>query len=558
MPASTIIQLRRGTAASWTSANPILAQGEEGYETDTGKIKIGDGVTAWASLPYGGPIGPAQTNVIESYGDGSDGNVTISSGVTTLTKDMYYNNLTINGTGQINIVGYRIFVAGILDISAAGVAAIYSNGGNGSNSASQTGGAVGAASASVTVGGSGAATAGATGVIGAGVQAGTATAGGNGGASNTAGASGAGGPNAGPTAGAVGRAGTATTNVLPIRRYEQDLLRGISLIVAGGGGPGGSAGSGDGTTVGNSCGGGGGGGGGGIVAIWANTINRDGSTAASAIQAMGGRGGNGRNGMGTYTFTIPAGSTASVGDTYMGPNGNIYIVTVPLINTATSLVTQISTSGTPTNTGTLTVITGTGSATITYTAVATTSSAAVANAGIGGGGGGSGGAGGWIFLQYANLTGNTATNALDASGGNGGIGGNGANNYTFTITAGQTASIGATLTNNGQTFYVTTTLTGAQTTLVTVGTGAPTASGSLTFQNGTHSAGPVVYSSFTSGTTAAGANGGSGGNGGRITLLQVTTSTGSESFTGTGSAGNAASGIFGGNIGAGAINRVNL
>jgi len=47
-----MIQIRRDTAANWTSANPILAQGELGAETDTSKIKIGDGTTAWASLSY--------------------------------------------------------------------------------------------------------------------------------------------------------------------------------------------------------------------------------------------------------------------------------------------------------------------------------------------------------------------------------------------------------------------------------------------------------------------------------------------------------------------------
>ena len=52
MPAVTI-QVRRDTAANWTSANPTLAQGEWAYETDTNKIKIGNGSTAWASLPYG-------------------------------------------------------------------------------------------------------------------------------------------------------------------------------------------------------------------------------------------------------------------------------------------------------------------------------------------------------------------------------------------------------------------------------------------------------------------------------------------------------------------------
>lgn len=45
------IQVRRGTAAQWTAANPILASGEIGFETDTGKIKVGNGSAAWGSLP---------------------------------------------------------------------------------------------------------------------------------------------------------------------------------------------------------------------------------------------------------------------------------------------------------------------------------------------------------------------------------------------------------------------------------------------------------------------------------------------------------------------------
>ena len=56
------IQYRRGTAAEWTAANTTLAVGEPGYETDTGKFKVGTGSTAWASLTYSsgltGPTGP--------------------------------------------------------------------------------------------------------------------------------------------------------------------------------------------------------------------------------------------------------------------------------------------------------------------------------------------------------------------------------------------------------------------------------------------------------------------------------------------------------------------
>jgi len=52
MPVNNLIQLRRGTAAQWTTANPTLAAGEVGFETDTGKFKIGTGSTAWTALVY--------------------------------------------------------------------------------------------------------------------------------------------------------------------------------------------------------------------------------------------------------------------------------------------------------------------------------------------------------------------------------------------------------------------------------------------------------------------------------------------------------------------------
>lgn len=50
MPANVTIKTRRGSAASWSSANPVLADGEPGYETDTGVLKIGDGSTKYNSL----------------------------------------------------------------------------------------------------------------------------------------------------------------------------------------------------------------------------------------------------------------------------------------------------------------------------------------------------------------------------------------------------------------------------------------------------------------------------------------------------------------------------
>lgn len=50
--ANAKILIRRDLAANWTTANPTLGEGEQGYEKDTGKMKIGDGVTPWISLSY--------------------------------------------------------------------------------------------------------------------------------------------------------------------------------------------------------------------------------------------------------------------------------------------------------------------------------------------------------------------------------------------------------------------------------------------------------------------------------------------------------------------------
>lgn len=58
---ATRIQIRRGTAAEWTAANPVLASGEPAYETDTGEEKIGDGSSEWVDLPYKGLLPPVES-----------------------------------------------------------------------------------------------------------------------------------------------------------------------------------------------------------------------------------------------------------------------------------------------------------------------------------------------------------------------------------------------------------------------------------------------------------------------------------------------------------------
>lgn len=86
------IQVRRDTAANWTGTNPTLAAGEPGFETNTGKFKVGDGSTAWNSLGYIGGPGTGVTSL-----DSISGAVTLHAGTNIAITD------NSPGAGQINI-----------------------------------------------------------------------------------------------------------------------------------------------------------------------------------------------------------------------------------------------------------------------------------------------------------------------------------------------------------------------------------------------------------------------------------------------------------------------
>ena len=102
---SSIIQVKRGTAAAWTSANPTLTAGEIGFESDTKKMKVGDGSTAWTSLTYTATDGDISgvTAGTGLSGGGNSGAVTLAvdtATVATLTGTQTLTNKTIDAASN--------------------------------------------------------------------------------------------------------------------------------------------------------------------------------------------------------------------------------------------------------------------------------------------------------------------------------------------------------------------------------------------------------------------------------------------------------------------------
>lgn len=62
-------KFRRGPASEWTTDNPILLAGEPGFETDTGRFKMGDGIHYWSTLPYHSPDDLIQELIDQSIAD---------------------------------------------------------------------------------------------------------------------------------------------------------------------------------------------------------------------------------------------------------------------------------------------------------------------------------------------------------------------------------------------------------------------------------------------------------------------------------------------------------
>lgn len=91
------IQVRRGTATDWSTVNPTLAAGEIGYETNTGKLKIGDGSTAWTSLDYISSDVPAVGEIAQ---DAINAALAMGDGLSK-TYDDAGNTITLENTGVL-------------------------------------------------------------------------------------------------------------------------------------------------------------------------------------------------------------------------------------------------------------------------------------------------------------------------------------------------------------------------------------------------------------------------------------------------------------------------
>ena len=102
------MQQRKDTAANWASANPTLLSGELGYETDTGKWKVGTGSAAWSSLAYTNwsqisyPIATADIADDAVTGAKLANNIDIAGTLDVTSAATFDNNVVVQGNLTVN------------------------------------------------------------------------------------------------------------------------------------------------------------------------------------------------------------------------------------------------------------------------------------------------------------------------------------------------------------------------------------------------------------------------------------------------------------------------
>ena len=100
---TTRIKLRRDTAANWTTANPVLALGEPGYDTTNNKLKVGNGTSTWAQLSYlTDATGTVGATVLDALTD------VVITGTPTNGQVLKYDTATskwVNGSDSTGVAG---------------------------------------------------------------------------------------------------------------------------------------------------------------------------------------------------------------------------------------------------------------------------------------------------------------------------------------------------------------------------------------------------------------------------------------------------------------------
>ena len=92
------IQVRRGISTDWSTVNPILAAGEIGFESNTKKVKIGDGTTSWNSLDYISSDVPVIDEIAQ---DAVNSALVMGNGLSKVYNDTA-NTITLNNTGVLS------------------------------------------------------------------------------------------------------------------------------------------------------------------------------------------------------------------------------------------------------------------------------------------------------------------------------------------------------------------------------------------------------------------------------------------------------------------------
>jgi hypothetical protein len=238
------------------------------------------------------------------FGDASDGDVVISSN-TTIARDMYYDNLTVEAGFLLHTEGFRVFVRDTLTVEAT--ATLGAPGNDGEDGDDGSGGAGGAGWSDGTV----------AGAVAGGAAEGTGTQAGTGVSSSLGGNGGDSGASDGGSDGASG--GAITAPLAESGGQLRDVLQAIkargvntdTLEIRGGGG-----GAGGGSTGGGDRGGGGGGGGGVAVIVARHIINNGtiscaggaGGDAIGTPPSIGGGGGGGGGGLVVLIYRSYSGS----------------------------------------------------------------------------------------------------------------------------------------------------------------------------------------------------------------------------------------------------------